>query len=43
MTPDEQLQTEIQHAVRYERGLAVKLLIALGVVALIVLIRLLVV
>ena len=49
MTPQDQLTSREQHdaevrqAVRYERGLAVKMLIALGVVAIIVVIRLLVV
>jgi len=46
MTPQEQqqqLETEVRQAVRYERGLAVKMLIALGAVALVVLLRLLVV
>lgn len=43
MTPQEQLDTEVAQAIRYERGLAVKMLIALGVVAIIVVIRLLVV
>jgi hypothetical protein len=39
----QRMDAEVRQAVRYERGLAVKLFIALGVVALIVLIRLLVV
>jgi hypothetical protein len=42
-TPQEKLDTEVRQAVRYERGLAVKALIALGVVLLIVVVRLLVV
>jgi hypothetical protein len=43
LTPQEQHDAEVHQAVRYERGLAVKMLIALGVVAIIVVIRLLVV
>ncbi len=43
MTPWEQHDAEVNRATRYERGLAVKMLIALGVVAVIVVIRLLVV
>ena len=44
MTPREpQMDDGVTQAVRYERGLAVKMIIALGVVALIVVIRLLVV
>ena len=43
MTPRERLDTEVRAAVRYERGLAVKMLVALALVALVVLIRLLVV
>lgn len=43
LTPREQHDAEVHRAVRYERGLAVKMLIALGVVAIIVVIRLLVV
>ncbi len=39
----DQLQAEVRRAVRYERGLAVKLLIALCIVGLVVLLRLLVV
>lgn len=42
-TPQEQLDTEVRHAVRYERGLAVKALIALGIVLVLVVVRLLVV
>ena len=41
MTPREQMDAEVNQATRYERGLAVKMLIALGVVAVIVVIRLL--
>ena len=43
LTSQEQHDAEVRQAVRYERGLAVKMLIALGVVAIIVVIRLLVV
>jgi hypothetical protein len=43
MTPQEQMDFDVRQATRYERGLAVKMLIALGVVAIIVVIRLLVV
>jgi hypothetical protein len=39
----ERMDAEIRQAVRFEKGLALKLLVALGVVALVVVIRLLVV
>jgi hypothetical protein len=42
-TPQEQLDTEVRQAIRYERGLAVKALIAVGVVLVLVAVRLLVV